>query len=171
VVIVSNATPIIYLAKSSKLHLLREIFNEVYIPPEVEYEVVHRGKKLGIPDAEVVENAIKTGWIKVAKTELLEMPIALDPGEHAAISLAVNMKIKEFLIDESPARRAAKIMKLTPRGTIHILLEGLKEGILDMESFLKSMEKMIKEGFRLKEEIYLVAVRTAQKIEQDKLNL
>jgi hypothetical protein len=62
-------------------------------------------------------------------------------------------------------------MKLTPRGTIYVLLEGLKEGILDMESFLKSMEKMIKEGFRLKEEVYIKTIRTAQKIERNKSSL
>jgi len=67
--IVSNATPLIYLAKVGKLELLK-IFGKVYIPEEVKVEVVDKGKSLGKQDSYVVEKAIKEGWIKVLKAEL-----------------------------------------------------------------------------------------------------
>lgn len=99
-VIASNATPLIYLAKSGNLHLLREVFKEVYIPIEVKAEVVNRGKRLGIPDAQVVEDAIERGWIKIQEAEPIDTPIRLDDGESAALSLAKSLET-DVLIDES----------------------------------------------------------------------
>lgn len=62
---VSNATPLIYLAKAGKLHLLRAVFGEVLIPEEVKVEVVDRGKELGKKDAYAIEAAIEEGWLVV----------------------------------------------------------------------------------------------------------
>lgn len=167
-VIVSNASPLIYLAKCSKLHLLREVFEEVCIPVEVKHEVVVQGKKLGIPDAQVVEDAIKTGWIKIHETQQLAPPIRLDPGESASLSLAKNLGISEVLIDEAVARRAARMMGLIPRGTLYVLLESLKRDLLDFNGLLEALSMLIREGFRLKEEVYIEAVLVAQRIEKEK---
>ena len=49
--IVSNATPLIYLAKSNKLSLLQTIVNQVLIPEAVFQEVVIEGKRLGEKDS------------------------------------------------------------------------------------------------------------------------
>ena len=112
--IVSNATPLIYLAKAGRLDLLKAVFGEVYIPEEVKIEVVDRGKQLGETDAYLIEKAISEGWLKVLETELIEIPIKLEPGEAAALSLAKKLKIGEVLIDEASARVAARLLDLTP---------------------------------------------------------
>ncbi len=65
--IVSNATPLIYLAKLGRLHLLKDFFQEVIIPEEVKRVVVDRGKEQNSVDAFVVEEALKEGWIKKKK--------------------------------------------------------------------------------------------------------
>ena len=44
--VVSNATPLIYLAKVDKLNLLKSVFSNVFIPEEVKREVVDEGKRL-----------------------------------------------------------------------------------------------------------------------------
>ncbi|GAH92010.1 unnamed protein product, partial [marine sediment metagenome] len=49
--IVSNSTPLIYLAKTNKLGLLKIIYNEVFISEEVKKEVVDEGKRLKKLDA------------------------------------------------------------------------------------------------------------------------
>lgn len=165
--IVSNATPLIYLAKIRKLGLLRRIFGQVIISEEVKREVVEEGKKLGKMDAYVIEKEIEEGWIKVSKIkELIDIPIKLEKGEIATLSLAKNLEVREVLVDEICARTCSEILGLTPRGTIFVLLKALKIKEISFDEFLRILEKLLKEGFRLKEEVYIEAVETAKKIAQ-----
>ncbi len=167
--IVSNATPLIYLAKVRKLELLK-IFGEVLIPEEVKVEVVDRGKALEKQDAYLVEQAIKDGWIKVLKVEPMEIPIKLHLGEIAVLSLAKKLGVKEVLIDEKPARFAAKLLGLKPRGTVFVLLKALKEGLIDLDEFLDTLSEMIKQGFRLREEVVVEAIKEAKRITGERKN-
>ena len=162
--IVSNATPLIYLAKIGKLGLLRNLYGEVFIPEEVEVEVVERGKRLGERDAYVVEKAINDGWLKVSKAEVVEVPIELDAGEEAVLSLAKNLGLREVLIDEASARTAARLLGLTPRGTIYVLLKALEGGEMDFDMFLEVLNELIRHGYRLREEVYIEIVRRAREI-------
>jgi len=162
--IVSNATPLIYLAKVNKLDILKILFAEVFIPQEVKNEVVDRGKLLGKKDAYLVEKAISEGWLKVLTTNIVVVPIELDPGEIATLSLAKQLGLKEVLLDESAARAAARLMGLTPRGTIFILLKALQKEEIDQEEFLEVLNQLLNEGFRLKQEVYLEALKEAKRI-------
>lgn len=162
--IVSNATPLIYLAKIERLDLLRKVFDEVIIPEEVSREAVDTGKKLKVRDAFIIGQAIQEGWLRVRKARMITSPIKLDTGELAVISLAKQMGVKEVLIDETPARTAAKLVGLEARGTIFVLLRALEEKLIDLEGFLESMGKLIESGFRLREEIYVEAIRNARRI-------
>jgi predicted nucleic acid-binding protein len=164
--IVSNATPLIYLAKVSKIELLRKIFGEVFIPEEVKIEVVDKGKRLGEKDAYVVEKAISEGWIKVMRAEIVEVPIKLELGETAILSLAKKMRIEEVLIDEVSARTAARLLDLKPRGTVFVLLKALEKREIDLDGFLEVLNELIRHGFRLKEEVYIEAVKEARNLAQ-----
>lgn len=168
--IASNATPLIYLAKIGRMGLLRSLFGEVFIPEEVKVEVVERGKELGERDAYVVEKAIKDGWLKVSRADLVEVPIELDKGEVAVLSLARNLGLREVLIDEAPARTASRLIGLTPRGTIFVLLKALERGEMDFDVFLEVLNELIGHGFRLKEEVYLEVVRRARAIVAENCN-
>jgi len=162
--IVSNATPLIYLAKVGRIGFLKTVFGEVFIPEEVKVEVVDNGKLLGENDAYVVEKAIGEGWLKVYVTEVLEFPIKLERGEAAALSLAKKLGLREVLVDEVSARAAARLLDLTPRGTIFVLLKVLERKIIDVDGFLEVLDQLISHGFRLKEEVYVEAVREARRI-------
>ena len=162
--IVSNATPLIYLAKIGRLDLLRNLFGEIFIPEEVRIEVVEKGKQRGEKDSYIVEKAITEGWLKVLSTDLVEVPIKLEPGEVAVLSLAKSLGLKEGLMDEVSARTAARLLDLRPRGTIFVLLKALEKKEIDLNEFLEALSQLIKHGFRLKEEVYLEAVTEARRI-------
>jgi len=162
--VVSNATPLIYLAKAGKLDLLEKVFGIVFIPEEVKAEVVDKGKLLGEKDAYVVEKAISEGWLKVLAVEDIEVPLSLDRGERAVLSLAKKLRLKMVLLDEVAARSAAKLLDLTPRGTVFVLLKGLEKNELDLDEFLEVLDTLIRHGFRLKEEVYLEAVKEARRL-------
>ena len=69
--IVSNATPLIYLAKANQLSLLRSMVKQVFIPEAVYREVVIEGKRLGEKDAYSVERSIKQGWMIVQGIKII----------------------------------------------------------------------------------------------------
>ncbi len=133
-------------------------------------EVVGRGKALRKQDSYVIEKVIKNGWIKVLKTEPVEIPIKLHPGEVAVLSLAKKLEVKKVLVDEKPARFAAKLLNLKPRGTVFVPLKALKEGLMDLDEFIDTLSKMIRQGFRLKEEIVVEAIKEAKRIAGQKKN-
>ncbi|MGC9095495.1 MAG: DUF3368 domain-containing protein [Candidatus Bathyarchaeia archaeon] len=153
--IVSNATPLIYLAKVGKIDFLKKVFGEVFIPEEVKIEVVDRGKLLEERDAYVIEKAIDEGWLKVLTTEIVEVPIKLESGEVAVLSLAKKLGLREVLLDEVSAREAARLLDLTPRGTVFVLLKALEKKEIDLNGFLEVLNQLIRHGFRLKEEVYV----------------
>ncbi len=166
-IIVSNATPLIYLAKAGRLDILKVVFGEILISEQVKVEVVDKGKALGRKDAHIVEKAIREGWIKVRKTQLIEVPVKLDKGEVSVLSLAKKAKSSVVLLDESSARLSARLLGLTPRGTIFVLLKALEMKKIDLSEFLKILNNLIDEGFRLKEEVYIEAVRAAREITKE----
>ncbi|MFQ6136945.1 MAG: DUF3368 domain-containing protein [Candidatus Hydrothermarchaeales archaeon] len=165
--IVSNATPLIYLAKIRRLDLLK-IFKEVFIPEEVKYEVVERGKKFKEKDAYIVGKAIKDGWLKVINANPVEIPIKLESGEMAAISLAKNLGVPQVLIDEVSGRTAAELVGLVPRGTLFVLLRALEDKKISLDEFLRLLDELVKHGFRLKEEVYLEAIRKGRELVRER---
>ena len=164
--IVSNSTPLIYLARLNKLYLLREFFAEVYIPREVYREVVVRGKEEGYADALLVEEAIKEGWIRVENAPPMKklLNYGIDRGEAEAISLALKLECREILMDQSHARFAAEIAGLTPRGTLFVLLKALRMNFLTFEGYLEHLEALVRANFRMSDEVYIEAVRLGKKL-------
>jgi len=165
--VVSNATPLIYLAKIGRMDLLKKVFEEVLIPEEVKVEVVDEGKRLGERDAYIVEKAVRDGWLKVLTVEALEIPIKLEQGEVAVLSLAKRQGFREVLVDEVSARTAARLMGLIPRGTVFVLLKALEIEEISLNDFLDALSELVRHGFRLKEEVYLEAVRKAREISKE----
>jgi predicted nucleic acid-binding protein len=63
VIVVSDSSPLITLARAQQLNLLREFYGQITIPDEVHSEVIIAGA--GLPGAEEV----RTGsWIQVQVT-------------------------------------------------------------------------------------------------------
>jgi len=163
--IVSNSSPLIYLAKIKRLHLWKDLFKKVIIPVEVKQEVVDEGKKRGEADAFLVEKEIIEGWIKVEKVQsLLKLDFKIHLGENAAISLAKQKRQGMILIDEIGARTAAKLVGVKPRGIIFVLLLALKKELLTFDDFLQCLTSLARVGFRLREEVYTKAIEEARKI-------
>lgn len=165
--IVSNSTPIIYLAKANQLILLKELIETTIIPEAVYSEVVVRGKELGKSDAFLVDRAIDEGWITIQSVKNhLPSEIALHPGEVEVISLAKEIGTEIVLVDDIKARVACELVGLSPRGTLWLLLRAIRNNILDFDNFLGALEGMARSGFYLKEEVYLRAVREAKKLSE-----
>jgi len=163
--LVSNATPLIYLAKADQMMTLRAVAPEIFIPEAVYREVVIEGKRLRETDSYRVDKGIREGWIVVREVEKVHTTeIPLHPGEAEVISLAIEIDITMVLIDDAKGRAASELAGLKPIGTIGILLNALKSHHLDFDQFLSTLQAIVRAGFYLTEEVYLKIIEVARAI-------
>lgn len=169
---VSNATPLIYLSRISKLQLLKEIFIQVQIPPEVKVETIDRGKEKGYSDAYAIEQAMNEEWLTQEslaqknreKSEALARMMGIDVGEAQAIILAKQKNEKDILIDQSNARAVARNLGLNPRGTIFVLLTALKRKLITKDTAKQMLHKLIETNFYISVNIYRDTLKTIEKL-------
>ncbi len=166
--IVSNASPLIYLAKINKLELLKKLFGKIFIPPEVYQEAVVRGREEKFLDAIRIEKAIKDGWIEVNKTEKLAEEIKvfadeIDAGELETIGLARKLKASLVLSDDAPARAIAESFGLNSKGTIYVLLRAYKEKMLPKKNVKELVNELSSLGFRISQEVYIEFLEKLEK--------
>lgn len=123
--VVSNTTPIISLLKIGKLSILKELYNEIYVPKEV-YNELEKGK-----NKEYYKDLSKIDWIKIREI-MDEKPLSyfldLDKGEAETIVLANEIEADLTIIDETLGRFQAKNANLKITGTLGILLKAKKDG-------------------------------------------
>lgn len=166
--IVSNSSPLMYLAKIKKLSLLKILFKEIVIPNEVYEEVVISGKEGRFIDALVVEQAKKEGWLCVGKAfeekELENFADDIDQGEIAAIILAKKNHANLVLIDDASARTIAQSFGLNVKGTVFVLLRAYKRNVLTKEEVRRLMGRLIAEGFRISQELYAQVLEEIEKV-------
>jgi predicted nucleic acid-binding protein len=152
VIVVSNSSPLITLARVSQFDLLRQLFGEIHIAEEVRQEVVVRGS--GKPAAETVRGA---AWIKTHASapadEMLRLRSrhALGAGELATILLARSLKADLAIIDERSARRLAQASSLTIMGCIGVLEAGHRKGLVtDLRA---TYQELLGQGIRIDRQI------------------
>jgi uncharacterized protein len=106
VIVVSNSSPLIALARIGRLNLLASFYKLILIPAEVQHEVTVAGR--GLPGAEEVR---KAHWIEVAPQKSATDPSlaqacqSLGAGERGAILLAKSLEADLVLLDDWKARR------------------------------------------------------------------
>jgi uncharacterized protein len=126
--VVSNTTPILSLLKVNKLHILKDLYHELYIPQEV-YLEIEAGN-----DKEFYVDLTKIEWIKILKIQnekSLLFFLDLDKGEAEAIVLANEIDANLIILDETLGRFHANHIGLKVTGTIGILLKAKEKGIID----------------------------------------
>ncbi len=127
-IVVTDAGPIIHLSQVGLLRLLPALYQQLLVPDLVYNEVVVDGDLLP-GSAELRQSK----WIEVVSHDpsasLFQLLRAqLDPGEAAAIWLAVARKPALVLSDDRPARLTAEQLGLAVRGSLGILVEAKRQG-------------------------------------------
>ncbi len=139
---VSNAGPLIHLARIGRLGLLKELFEEVVAPESVWEEVVERGREKGAPDALLIAEA---GWVRVvedpAGVDEIAERAGIHRGEASAILLAKSLKVP-VLLDDAGARRFAQGLGLTVVGSVGVLIRAVRVGLLTVDEGLRDLENL-----------------------------
>ncbi len=151
--IVSNASPLINLARIGKLDLLRQLYGELVIPEAVWHEVVVKG--VGQPGVDEIKAA---SWIKtqqVANRQLVQaLRQELDAGEAEAIALTIETKAELLLMDERLGRETARHLGLRYTGLIGVLIEAKHKGLISkVKPHLDALRDMA--GFRVSDALYM----------------
>lgn len=153
--IISNSTPLIYLAKLNKLNLVLKIYKKILIPEEVYSEVVIEGKRLNKKEVILIEDLINQKLIEVKKVNELKKELnTLHLGELKAINLCLQINIKDILIDDKEAYELCKMLKLNPIRTTAFLLNCVKDKLISKEEFKEFLLKISQEGYFLTAEVF-----------------
>jgi predicted nucleic acid-binding protein len=125
--IVSDSGPLIAFSRISQLNLLRDTVGQLIVPIAVFNELVSQGH--GRPGSEEIAAA---DWINSREAPVLQsnLPLRLHGGEREAIALALSLNA-QLLIDERLGRRAAQDLGIPVIGTLAVLVEARRLGIIE----------------------------------------
>jgi len=159
--VVSDSTPLIYLAKIGRLNLLRGVFEKIYIPEAVFNEAVTQGKELNMSDAFIIEKAVGIWIIKEqvepkvdAEFRFLDTNTKLGSGEKEALKLCKQLNAVYFIADDREARRVSRILNIKPIGTCGILVQVFRQASITEGEALQILDDLVKVGFRISSAVY-----------------
>lgn len=134
-IVLSNAGPLIALAKLNRLELLEMLYLQVQIPRAVYTEVVTQGLRYGASDALLIKAFWQDrGWpiIGVPANQLANYTpaVILNRGETELLVLAQSVQSPLVLIDDEIARSEARRLQLRVHGTLGVLVQAYQQGLL-----------------------------------------
>lgn len=125
IIVVSDAGPLISLARLDLLPLLQQLFIEVQVPEDVIRECMARS---GNADTVRISDALNQGLLQACTALELKLP-GLEAGECAAISRALEIGAG-LLMDERAARAHAAALGLAVTGTLGVLVRARRRGLV-----------------------------------------
>lgn len=140
-IVVSDAGPLIALAKTDGLGALFSLFPSIVTPPAVYEEVVTAGLRLSALDAMLLRECYQSGQLTVQTPTGASLPVPsfLGRGEEESILLAIERRALWFLADDLDARRAAVAnfaaagVETLVKGSLGIILSASREGSIAKE--------------------------------------
>jgi predicted nucleic acid-binding protein len=143
--IVSNASPLIVLAKAEFLALLPVLFGQVFVPTAVAAEI-KRG-----PDDDPMRRLLGSRpWLRTVQLDPSLSPLAawqLGLGESEVLEYARTHPGLPVLLDDRAARRAAFGLNLRVYGSLTVLAFAAKSG--HIPSFRSAAQTLVRVGLRV----------------------
>ena len=153
--VISDSTPIISLAKISQLDLLQKLFKKAFIPRAVWNELTsnefYADEIVQIKSANfiIVHDVCDKNSVKI-----LNEIVGLDIGESEAISLAICSSADVLLIDEHKGRQVASQLNLNIVGTVGFLLQAFDENFLSRQDILLCIDILRDSSVRISEKLF-----------------
>jgi predicted nucleic acid-binding protein len=140
-IIVSDTSPLRALAHLGHLDLLEALYQEIVVPPAVARELLQQTPTLLTVDVSTL--AFVRIQMPSASQQVQTFKQTLDAGESEALALAIELRADLVLLDEKRARAAALHHSLSLTGTLGILIEAKRRGMIPAVRPL--MEKLLNE--------------------------
>jgi predicted nucleic acid-binding protein len=152
--IVLNSSPLIFLSKLGYLNQLLESPDDFYVPQSVADEI---GAKID-PGSQSVQALINSGYLQVRAANLMTLTNSLNQrlgkGESEAIALGIELNADYVLLDDSTARREARRLGLTVKGTLAVIKKLSNDGKISIESLDDLYQQLINIEFRVKRSLF-----------------
>jgi len=137
-VVVSDTTPLHYLILINQDSVLEKLYGQVIVPPAVLQELGHPAAPPAIFD-----------WVKSPPAWLtVQSPASiparfdnLDFGERQALALAKEIQADFVLLDDKVARRFAESEALKVKGTLGIVADAAKAGLLNFRATVETLQR------------------------------
>lgn len=143
--IVTNTSPLQYLHQLDLLGILPQLSGRILVPTAVLAEL-EAGRLLGVnaPDVRSIP------WVEIRQpvaSHLAALVHDLGTGETETILLGLEITDSVVLLDDLLARRAAQALGLRFTGTLGVLLDAKRAGLV--ASVKPMMDRLHSLGFRL----------------------
>ena len=149
--VIVNSTPLIVLSNINYLHLLKDLYKDIYIPQAVYDEVTAKNDSA----CQQIKNNLN--WIHICKiqdqSQKRMYQAKLHDGEVEVMILAQENQNKDLvIIDDNSAKKTAKYLGLTVTGSLGVILKAKKQGLI--HSVITLMNQLIQNGFYITPEVY-----------------
>ena len=146
---VSDSGPLIHLAQTKQISLLKRIFGRVLIVVPVKREVVDEGIRGAYPDAKLVAEALAEGYIVLQRTgrQLTSRAVKLAKQENVSESDAQTLLLAKrlkgpLLTDDKVLSMLAKMYSLEVWNTWTILLEALRKSLIEKSEIHEAIDEL-----------------------------
>ena len=155
--VIANTTVVSNFASVGRLDILHALLGEVYISTEV-YAEIQDGQAEDATFYEGIEAYIapfsSTGWLRLTSLtgdEELRLFAELPPGIHrgeASCLVIAKQRQWTFLSDDARARAVGRELGVIVSGTLGVLAQAVRTGILPLADGDQVLADMIKAGYR-----------------------
>lgn len=149
--VVTNTSPLIFLAKIGLLDLLTRLYEKLVIPAGVVEEI----SQWESADTRIIRNWIGMSEVKVLSPDrgyLKEIPQNLGQGERQCIAIAEQMSADLVILDDAEGRALARSLRISITGTIGCIVEAYEAGYVG--SIRHELDRLREEGMWLSEDLY-----------------
>ena len=142
-IIVADASPLIFLGKIGQLELIPSLFGgQVLVPLSVRDEVV--ASPISPTEARVLRGFLaRCRIVRVARPEVFSG--AMSRSDNEALTLAIRKRADLLLADERLMRGMAVIEHIRPVGTLGVLLLGMRKGLLTAAQTRRLVEALVRD--------------------------
>ena len=153
-IVVADTSPLNYLILIDQASLLNSLFGEVLIPNAVHRELQHPKT----PERVQYWITNPPEWLRVRGIQTTPSAplLIVDIGEREAIQLAVEVRADAVLMDEVEGRSVAESFGLRVSGTLGILEQASRLGLIDLRQTFAKLEQT---NFRVSPELREALIR------------
>ena len=136
-IVVADTSPLNYLILIEQVQVLEVLYGQVIIPPAVQDELLSAG---ALPQARTWM-ASPPAWLEVrSPLPAFRNSVTLGAGESDAIVLAEQLGADRIIMDESLGRGEALRRGLKIIGTLGVLRDAHRAGLLDLPTAIDRLK-------------------------------